>query len=144
MEGVFRMARKGFVESDLLDLMFNPFSWDKKSYMFSREEKDMNPYSIKREENQVIIVHNVLGITKEDLKLSRKVENYDNFIVIEGETIDEITGKKYSISSRFMIDTNELDMARVKSTMKNGLLYITIPMLAKAKTKDAEESISID
>lgn len=138
------MARKGFVESDLLDLMFNPFSWDKKSYMFSREEKDMNPYSIKREENQVIIVHNVLGITKEDLKLSRKVENYDNFIVIEGETIDEITGKKYSISSRFMIDTNELDMARVKSTMKNGLLYITIPMLAKAKTKDAEESISID
>lgn len=138
------MARKSFVESDLLDLMFNPFSWDRKSYMFNREEKDMNPYSIKREENQVIIVHNVLGIAKEDLKLSRKVENYNSFIVIEGETIDEITGKKYSISSRFMIDTNELDMARVKSTMKNGLLYITIPMLAKAKTKDAEESISID
>lgn len=124
--------------SNLMNLIFNPFDWDKGFYNFSRDEKDMHPYSIINGENEITIIHNVLGINKEDLKLSKKVENHNTFIVIEGKTKDDITGKEYSINSRFSIDDSQLDMSKAESTTKNGLLYITIPY---NKAKEEEESI---
>ena len=32
---------------DIFDWFFPAFDWDKKSYKFNRDEKDMHPYSIK-------------------------------------------------------------------------------------------------
>ena len=55
---------------DLWD-SFNPFDWDKKTYKFDRDVKDMNPYSVINTDKEIIIVHNVLGIRKEDLKLKK-------------------------------------------------------------------------
>ena len=122
------MSFKGY-EDELLNLIFNPFDWDKNSYKFTREEKDMNPYSIKdnKEKQTVTIVHNVVGINKEDLELVKKVENGRTYIVIKGQTTDSITGKVYSINSRFRIDESQLNLSKAKSSAKNGLLYITIP-----------------
>lgn len=127
---------------DLVDLLFNPFDWDRSFYKFNREEKDMNPYSIVNTKDTITVVHNVLGINKEDLKLSKKVENHNTFIVIEGKTKDAITGKEYTINSRFSIDDSQLDMTKVESSMRNGLLYITIPY-KKAKAEPKEVRIEI-
>ena len=123
---------------DMFDFLVN-FDWDKNFYKFTRDEKDMYPYSVnKNEDNSVTIVHNVLGLNKEDLKLSTKIADGKGWIIIEGETKDDITGKEYSINSRFSIDDSQLDMSKAGSTTKNGLLYITIPY---NKAKEEEESI---
>lgn len=110
------------------DLFFNPLNWDKDFYNFNRSEKDMSPYSIvKPDASKIILVHNVLGIKKEDLDLTKKVEKGYVFLIIKGKTKDDITGKEYSINSRFHIDDTEYDLNEMTAEMKNGLLYIEIP-----------------
>lgn len=126
-------------DSELIDFLFEPFDWDKKSYKFNREEKDMHPYSIIKNDKETIITHNVLGINKEDLKLTRKNENGDSYIVIEGKTKDELTNKEYSVSSRFALDKSQLDLSGIKSSVKNGLLYIIIPNKEEKKLKKEEQ-----
>ncbi len=126
-------------DSELIDFLFEPFDWDKKSYKFNREEKDMHPYSIIKNDKETIITHNVLGINKEDLKLTRKNENGNSYIVIEGKTKDELTNKEYSVSSRFVLDKSQLDLSGIKSSIKNGLLYIIIPNKEDKKLKKEEQ-----
>ena len=120
---------KNFLDLDI----FNPFDFDRDFYKFNRIEKDMNPYSIKQTDEGIILIHNVLGINKEDLKISTKRENHTNLIIIEGKTEDEVTGREYSINSRFSVD-DSVDLKSAKPSMKNGLLYISI------KYKEAKES----
>ena len=126
-------------ENDFIDLLFDPFNWDQKSYKFNRAEKDMNPYSVYTSDTEVTIVHNVLGINKEDLRLIRKKENGMPYIIIEGKTKDAFTGKEYSVSSRFALDDTQLDLSNISSTMNNGLLYIVIPAKAQREEKITEE-----
>lgn len=123
----------------LLDL----FDFDRHSYFFNRDEKDMHPYDVIRTSNSLILTHNVLGIAKEDLKVSIKSENLKNYLVIEGSSKDKITGKTYSITSRFAYDSNEIDVSKAESTVKNGILYITIPYKAKEETLDEGFQIKI-
>lgn len=138
------MALKKY-DLDLANLYnwFNPFDWDKSSYAFARDEKDMKPYSIINGKDTITIVHNVLGIDKKDLKLSKRVENHYIYIVIEGKTTDEITGKEYTINSRFSVDDSQLNMKRIESTMRNGLLYITIPYKEAEKPENSSVTIEI-
>lgn len=117
------------------------FDWDRKNYKFNREEKDMHPYSIKNTKEASIIVHNVLGINKEDIKLSLSKENGNTYILIEGKTKDLVTGREYSISSRFAIDASQLELNKINSTMKNGLLYITIPFKKPEKAENIKINI---
>ena len=122
--------------------IFNPFDWDRNSYRFTRLEKDMNPYTVYKKDGGLILVHNVLGINKEDLKISTKVENHTSFIVIEGKSKDEITEKEYSINSRFSFDKSKMNIENAKCSMKNGLLYIDIPYRLEAKAK--EKTLTIE
>lgn len=124
--------------------LFDPFDFDKNFYNFNREEKDMHPYSILNKEDATILTHNVLGLNKEDIQLSKKKENGVAYIVIAGKTTDEVTGKTYSINSRFSVDENKVDLSKVSSTMKNGLLYITIPYKKEDKEAQKESFIKID
>lgn len=122
---------------DNIELLFNdiPFDWDKKSYAFNRDEKDMHPYSIVNRKDSMVIVHNVLGINKEDLKISMPVENGKYFITIEGKTKDAI-GKVYSVNSRFAIDPTQLDLTKeITARVSNGLLYITIALKKEEEFK---------
>ena len=129
---------------ELLDL-FNPLNFDRKFYNFDRIEKDMHPYDLTHDSKgqRVIITHNVLGINKEDLKLSKKIEDGITYLVIKGKSQDEITGKNYSINSRMSIDEKTLDLSKAKSTLKNGLLYIEIPYKEQKKLADGESFIDI-
>ena len=104
----------------------------------------MHPYSIVNLKDKTIITHNILGIDKKDLKLSLTRENGNAYILIEGKTIDELTKKTYSVSSRFAIDESQLDLSKISSTAKNGLLYITIPFKAKEELKNTTLKINID
>ena len=128
--------------SSILDDIFNPFDWDKDFYSFSRREKDMNPYSIYNKEGGIVLVHNVLGINKEDLKISPKTENHTSFIIIEGKSKDEKTKKEYSINSKFYFDSSKIDLENAKCSMKNGLLYIDIPY--KVEPKIEEKTLAIE
>lgn len=119
----------------LMDL-FNPFNFDKEFYKFTRDEKDMHPYSIVSGKDKITMVHNVLGLDKKDVKINKKVENGVTLIEISGTTEDELTGKKYSINSRFSIDDNQVDLSKATSSMKNGLLYISLPLKKQEKKLD--------
>ena len=121
---------------DIFDLILNPFNWDKNFYKFTRDEKDMYPYTVNQgKDGSITIVHNVVGLDKKDLKLSTKVVDGQGWIIIEGQTKDEITGKEYSINSKFSCDLNQCDLDKITSSMKNGLLYITIAAKKQAKIK---------
>lgn len=114
------------LEKELLDLFIDPFNWDKKAYKFDRPVKDMAPYSTVANKDNYIIVHNVLGIDKKDLTLSLLTEDGKSYIEIKGKTTDDLTKKVYSVSSRFAVDGTQLDLSTISSSLKNGLLYITI------------------
>ena len=90
------MAKDLFLLNDLFD-------FDRKFYTFVRPEKDMMPYTIINKENQTILIHNVVGINKEDLKISIKTENGEKILYIVGQTKDKISGNNYEINSRFKI-----------------------------------------
>ncbi len=127
-------------DKDFFTLVMEPLTWDKSSYAFSRDEKDMHPYSVVSLKDKTIIVHNVLGIDKKDLKITRKVANGVVYLVIEGATKDSLTGKDYSISSTLQLDETQLNIDKISCNMKNGLVYITIP---KENKKNSSINISI-
>ena len=111
---------------DKIDLLFDDLGWDKSFYSFFRSEKDQTPYSVVRKsEDEIILVHNVLGVNKEDLEVRLKSEDGQRVLYVTGQTADEKTGKKYSINSRFVIK-NGNRIKNVESESKNGLLYVTI------------------
>lgn len=113
---------------DLFDTILDPLNWDRDFYKFNREEKDMHPYSVQSDKNgNFIIVHNILGINKEDIKLTKEIEGGNTYILLTGSTKDSFTGKTYSINSRFALDDKQLDLSNIKANAKNGLLYIIIP-----------------
>lgn len=123
---------------DKIDLLFDDLGWDKSFYSFFRSEKDQTPYSvIRKSEEEMILVHNVLGVNKEDLEVKLKSEDGQRVLYIIGQTHDERTDKKYSINSRFVIK-NGNKIKSVESEAKNGLLYITIKFEA-----EPEENIEI-
>ena len=63
-------------DDNFFDLILDgPFTWDKNAYKFNRTEKDMHPYSVVDGKETLVIVHNVLGVDKKDLKLTIKNEN---------------------------------------------------------------------
>lgn len=125
---------------DFFTIALDPFNWDKNSYKFNREEKDMHPYSVVSLPDKTIIVHNVLGIDKKDLKITRKIEKDTVYLVIEGQTKDTFTGKEYSISSTLQVDERQLNIENISCNMKNGLVYIVIP---KKQIKRLDNSTTI-
>lgn len=129
----------------VLDILnpFDLFDFDRHFYFFNRDEKDMHPYDVIRKKNSLVLTHNVLGIAKEDLKVNVRTENLKHYLVIEGSSKDKITGKSYSINSRFSYDPEEVDVSKAESELKNGILYITIPYKAKEDTNETSIQIKI-
>lgn len=127
----------------MLDLLFNPFAWNKEVYQFNRLEKDMKPYSVHKNDNGVTLVHNVVGVDKKDLSVRLIEENEMSKLVIEGETEPSLDSpkSKYSVHSEFILDNNK-KIEDISSKLENGLLYITInyeePKEGSIKTIDIQ------
>lgn len=139
------MSKNDFLipRAPLFDAFEDLFDFDRNFYFFNRNEKDMHPYDVIRKEDALVLTHNVLGMNKEDLKVSRKTENGKHYIVIEGTSKDEITDKTYSVNSRFSYEPEEVDISKAEIEMRNGLLYITIPYKAKEKIDESNIEMKI-
>lgn len=85
-------------------------------------------YSIVNSENNSIIVCDVLGIDKKDLKLVVYQKLDGIYLKVSGITKNKITKKYYEINASFALDDTQLDLTKITSNMENGLLYITIPV----------------
>lgn len=121
------------LDNEMLEFILDPLNWDKKSYVFNRDEKDMHPYSVHATKDMYTIVHNVLGVDRKDLKMLVKYEAGKYFLLVEGKTKDALTGKMYSVSSTFELDPTQLDINKTTSRMNNGLLYVMIPKKEEIK-----------
>lgn len=104
------------------------FDFDRDFYRFTRNLKDMYPYEIIRRDNdnEVIVVHNVVGLSKDDIKISVDRDNEYDYLVIAGERKNEVTDKIYKVDSRFIINLDDIDSDGVEYKVEDGLLYIYI------------------
>jgi HSP20 family molecular chaperone IbpA len=104
------------------------FDFDRDFYRFTRNLKDMYPYEIIRRDNdnEVIVVHNVVGLSKDDIKISVDRDNEYDYLVIAGERKNEVTDKIYKVDSRFIINLDDIDSNGVEYKVEDGLLYIYI------------------
>ena len=103
--------------------MFDLF-FDKDFYKFNRLTRDMSPYQIKRFEDHMVVVHNVIGIDENDLNIELVPEKNITYLEIKGETKNEILNTTYSVNSRFSINKDEIK--DITYNIKNGLLYLNI------------------
>ena len=101
------------------------FDWDKPAYTFSRPVHDMKPYMIKTLEDRVVIVHNIVGIEPDDIKVSIVNEDGRDSLVIEGVTHNDVLNYDYKVSSKFGIVSADV-FKSVTYEVKDGLLYINL------------------
>jgi HSP20 family molecular chaperone IbpA len=104
------------------------FDFDRDFYRFTRNLKDMYPYEIIRRDNdnEVIVVHNVVGLSKDDIKISVDRDNEYDYLVIAGERKNEVTDKIYKVDSRFIVNLDDISENGIEYEVKDGLLYIYI------------------
>ena len=100
--------------------------FDKEFYRFTRNLKDMYPYEIVRKDNRATIIHNVVGLSKDVIKISLEKEGRIDYLVISGEKKNEITDKIYKVDSRFTINIDEIAEEGIEWEVKDGLLYVYI------------------
>ncbi|MFR3182160.1 MAG: Hsp20/alpha crystallin family protein [Clostridia bacterium] len=102
---------------------------------------DFDDLSIYKKGNKTILVYEVVGINKEDLKVQLMSKNGENKIIITGETENDITESKYMIDTEVVLD--EKAIRNVSSRVENGLLYVTVEY-AELEMLDNVKSIEIE
>lgn len=100
--------------------------FDRPFYRFQRELKDIYPYEVVRKDNQIILVHNVVGLGKNDINIKLERDERYDYLVISGEKKNEITNKIDKVDSRFKINLKQLDKDGIEWRVEDGLLYIYI------------------
>ena len=89
-----------------------------------------------------IMFGNPLTWDKKNYKFNRdEKDTYE--LGIEGKTVDSVTGKEYSVSSTFTLDEKQLDLTKISSNLRNGLIYIIIPRIKSVPKKDRTIKIDI-
>jgi HSP20 family molecular chaperone IbpA len=100
--------------------------FDRPFYRFQRELKDIYPYEVIKKDNQIILVHNVVGLGKNDISIKLERDERYDYLVISGEKKNEITNKIDKVDSRFKINLKQLDKDGIEWRVEDGLLYIYI------------------
>ena len=96
----------------------------KPAYTFSRSVHDMHPYSIKTLDDRVVLVHNIVGVKEDDIKVDITHTDGRDQLVITGVTHNDVLNYDYKINSRFDI---KADMFKnVTYSVQDGLLYINL------------------
>lgn len=109
------------------------FDFDKEFYRFTRDIKDMSPYQIIRKDDRAIVIHNVVGLGRDDIKITTDRDAYYDYLVISGEKKNEVTDKIYKVDSRFIINLEEIK--EVEWEVQDGLLYIYVIFQTPEKPK---------
>ena len=111
--------------------MFNDlfFDFDKDFFKFRRPDA----YRVKTDKDKTTIVQNVVGIEEEDLTVEIEMERNVSYLVVRGETKNEILGNTYNVNSRWSVNADEIK--NIEYTTKDGLLYIDIFYKKPAKVK---------
>jgi HSP20 family molecular chaperone IbpA len=107
--------------TSLFDVFF-----DSDFYSFNRLVRDKRPYQVVNNEGSSTIIHGIVGINPEDVKIEIKpIDDRHSYIVISGETKDELLEEEiYKIQSRFTVKHNDVD--KITKKVKNGILYLTV------------------
>jgi len=103
---------------------FNFPVFDRDFLRFNRPTKDMNPSKVIRNGDKTTIVHNVVGLSKDDIKINVERDGQLDYLVISGEKKNEVIDQIYSVNSRFSINADEIK--GIEWEVKDGLLYIYI------------------
>ena len=100
------------------------FNWDRPAYTFSRSVHDMSPYQIKTLEDRVVLVHNIVGVKEDDIKVDIVSKDGRDQLIIEGVTHNDVLNYDYKVKSKFDI---KADMFKaVTYSVEDGLLYINL------------------
>jgi HSP20 family molecular chaperone IbpA len=84
----------------------------------------MHPYSIKTLDDRVVLVHNIVGVKEDDIKVDIINKDGRDQLVIEGVTHNDLLDYDYKINSKFDI---KADMFKnVTYSVEDGLLYINL------------------
>ena len=107
--------------SSMFDLWF-----DDKFYNFERLVRDKRPYQIVKKDGETVIIHNVVGVNEDDVKISiEAIDDRHSYINIVGESKDDVMEEEvYKINSRFSVKHSEIE--EIIQKIKNGVLYLTI------------------
>ena len=103
---------------------FNEIFWEPKDYFYHRPIFDSKPYQIIKKEKEIIIAFNALGIKGDDIKVSVEKEKNIDYLVIEGESKNETTGKTYSTNGKFIVDAEDIE--KIEWTTEDGVLLIEV------------------
>ena len=63
-------------------MSISDFLFDKSFYSFNRPVFDMHPYHTELYDDKTVIIHNVLGINEEDIKVEIKKEGPNHYLYI--------------------------------------------------------------
>ena len=103
---------------------FNEIFWEPKDYAYHRPIFDSKPYQVIKKEKQATIVFNALGIKADDIKISVDNERNVDYLVIDGESKNDATGKTYSVSGKFVVDAEDIEKIDWKA--EDGVLVIDV------------------
>ena len=86
--------------------------------------KSSNPYKvINDDDGKTTIIHQAIGLAKDDISISVNPTHGMDVLEIKGETVDKFECK-YFIHSRFFIGRDTIE--RIEYTTENGILIIDI------------------
>lgn len=110
------------------------FNWDRPSYSFSRAVHDMYPFKLKTLKDRVVLVHNIVGIKEDDIKVEVKttVDGRDK-LIISGVTHNDVLDYDYKINSSF--DFKADDFKSITYEVKDGLLYVNLFLKEPTRTQ---------
>ena len=107
--------------NSLFDLLF-----DDSYYCYNRMVRDRRPYKIIKEEGRDILIHNINGLGKDDIKVELEtIDDRHSYLLLEGFVENKYDkDNPYTVKSRFTVKHNEIE--KIEKEIKNGILYIYI------------------
>ena len=118
--------------------------WLEPYWSFDRVTSNKKPYTIKKDEDKCVIIHEALGIPEEEIKVELTKEGANTYLTLKGSTKNKVTGDTYRFNSAFVVDENQIKS--VYKTAKDGILYVVIeykePDKPQIEVKDIEDADS--
>lgn len=125
-----------------MDNILRTFLYDKPFSVVSiNQEKEKHNFSTRHwqeivKDDKAILVYDVHGIDKSDLKVTKTSEDGMSYITIEGKTKNEILDCDMEVKTRWMIPYRQFKKPTKK--IENGLLYVFVE---SDKTEEEVEEI---